>query len=229
MQNYVLNYFKSADDFSVPYYEYIPEENIKSSIVLVYEIFGITSHIHSFANLLAKKGYVVYLPDIFSRIEKGVNLNYDKSGFEKGIKLKEKLGWDYPVMDIVALASLLKQKYKVTCFGFCFGGSIAWRAIQKSFLFDKAVCYYGSSIPEFLDKKINNPTMVHFGELDQGISSEKVERVKKYSEFQNYELLIHEYEGADHGFNCEDRKSYDQKSAELALTRSLQFIDKNYD
>ena len=44
-----LNFFKSADDFSVPYYEYTPEEKIKSAIVLVYEIFGVTSHIHNFA------------------------------------------------------------------------------------------------------------------------------------------------------------------------------------
>ncbi len=220
------NYFQSADNFSMPYYEYLPKKQTKSAIVLVYEIFGYTKHIHNFSNLLADKGYLVYLPDIFSRLENNVNLNYDKTGFEKGIQLKEKLNWDYPVMDVVALAALLKQKYKVTCLGFCFGGSIAWRSIQKSFIFDKAVCYYGSSIPDFLEIKINNPTMVHFGKLDKGIPVEKVQEVKKYLEKQEQELIIHEYADADHGFNCEDRKSFNKKAAELALSRSIKFIDK---
>ena len=78
-----------------------------------------------------------------------------------------------------------------------FGGSIAWRATQKSFLFDKAVCYYGSSIPDFLDMKINNPTMIHFGKLDTGIPPEKVQKVKKYSESIKSELIIHEYDQAN--------------------------------
>ena len=229
MNNENLNYFKSADDFSIPYFEYSPDDNIKSVIVLVYEIFGATKHIHNFALKLASKNYLVFIPDIFSRIEKNVILNYDKNGFEKGINLKEKLGWDYPVMDIVALASLVKQKHKVSCLGFCYGGSIAWRATQKSFLFDKSICYYGTSIPEFLDRKINNPTMVHFGKLDTGIPAEKVEKVKSFSNKQDYELIIHEYDESDHGFNCEERKSYNKESADYALERSLEFIDKNDD
>ena len=64
-----INFFKSADDFSVPYFEYVPDDKIKSAIVLIYEIFGATNHIHKFADKLAKKGYLVYLPDIFSRVE----------------------------------------------------------------------------------------------------------------------------------------------------------------
>ena len=229
MNNLKKNYFKSADDFSVPYFEHFPDQNIKSAIVLVYEIFGATEHMHNFAAKLASKGYLVYLPDIFSRIEIDVKLPYDKDGFQKGISLKESLGWDYPVMDIVALASLLKQKYKVTCLGFCYGGSIAWRATQKSFLFDKSICYYGSSIPDFLDKKINNPTMMHFGKLDTGIPAEKIKKIRNFSEKQNYDLIVHEYDEADHGFNCEDRKSYNEEAADIALERSLKFMEKNYD
>ncbi len=224
-----MNFFTSADDYSLPYFEYEPESQIKSSIIMIYEIFGATNHIHNFASLLADKGYLVYVPDIFHRIEKNINLEYNKSGFDKGLSLKKELGWDYPVMDIVALASLLKHKYKVTCLGFCYGGSIAWRASQKSFLFDKSICYYGSSIPDFLDRKINNPTMVHFGNLDVGIPNEKINKVKKFSKEQSFEIVIHEYEDADHGFNCEDRKSYNKVASLSALERSLDFIEKKND
>mgnify|MGYP001346608494 CR=1 FL=1 len=222
------SYFMSADNFSMPYYEYVPKNKTKSAIVLVYEIFGVTLHMHKFARMLASKGYLVYMPEIFSRLEKNVSLKYNKQGFEKGLSLKKELGWDYPVMDIVALASLIKQKYQVTCLGFCFGGSIAWRASQKSFLFDNAVCYYGTSIPDFLDKKINNPIMVHFGQLDSGIPEEKINAVKSFAIDQNNELIIHVYENADHGFNCEDRKSFHKSASSLSIERSLEFVDKSH-
>ena len=224
-----INYFLSADDVSLPYYKFEPDNEIKSAIILVYEIFGITPHIKNFAKILASKGYLVYVPDIFHRIEKNVNLEYNQEGFKEGLSLKEKIGWDYPVMDIVALGSLLKQKYKVTCYGFCFGGSVAWRASQKSFLFDNAICYYGSSIPDFLDKKINNPVMVHFGKLDSGIPEDKILNVKSFSKDQNFKVEIYEYDGADHGFNCEDRKSYNAEASKSALERSIAFIDNHND
>ena len=196
---------------------------------MICEIFGITDHIHNFAKLLSEKGYLVFVPDIFHRIEKNVNLEYNKEGFEKGLFLKNKLGWDYPIMDIVALSSMLKQNYQVSCLGFCYGGSIAWRASQKSFLFDKAICYYGTSIPDFLDKKINNPAMVHFGKLDQGIPEDRIIKVKQFSKEQQHEVIVHEYEEADHGFNCEHRKSFNEVASKSALRRSLEFIDKSND
>ena len=222
-------FFNSADDVSIPYYEYSPKKDIKSVIILIYEIFGVTKHIHNFAQMLAGKGYLVQIPDIFSRIEKDVNLQYDKLGFERGLYLKKKLGWDFPIMDIVSLAALVKQKFKVSSLGFCYGGSIAWRASQKSFLFDKAVCYYGSSIPDFLDKKINNPVLAHFGKLDKGIPEEKIKSIKDFSKKQNFELQIFEYENSDHGFNCDDRKSYNKPSSVLALKRTLNFIEREDD
>ena len=95
--------------------------------------------------------------------------------------------------------------------------------------FKNAEFHYKKSLEIFSNKKINNPTMVHFGKLDTGIPEEKVQKVKSFSKNQEHDLIVHEYDNADHGFNCEDRKSYNQKSANLALEKSLQFIDKSYD
>ena len=71
--------------------------------------------------------------------------------------------------------------------------------------------------------------MVHFGKLDKGIPEDKVQKVKDFSKNQNHALIVNEYDESDHGFNCEDRKSYNQKAADAALDSSLQFIDKSYD
>ena len=123
------------------------------SIILVYEIFGLTDHIKNVAKEYAENGFLVAIPDIFSRLENNINLPYNKDGFSKGLHLKEKLGWELPVMDIVALAATLRLESNVSVLGYCYGGSLAWLAMQKSFIFEKGICYYGSSIPEFLEFK----------------------------------------------------------------------------
>ena len=53
--------------------------------------------------------------------------------------------------------------------------------------------------------------------------------MKKYSQKQKFKVTIHEYDNADHGFNCEDRKSYNKEASKSALERSLKFIDENND
>ena len=219
--------FKSADGQVLPYFEYKDSNEPEAAIILIYEIFGMTNHIHKLANTLAKNGFIVNVPDIFSRIEKNVSLPYDRNGFDKGIILKEKLGWKIPVMDIVSCAAQLKSSFNVTVLGYCFGGSLGWLAMQKSFIFDKGVCYYGSSISDFLDKNINCPAILHFGKKDKGIPKESIEKIKSYASKQKQNILIHEYEDADHGFNCEDRKSYNKSSAELAFKETLNFIRNN--
>ena len=219
-----LTYFKSADGKEIPSYDFIPDKPVKSSILLLYEIFGATEHIKKTAKMFANKGYLVKIPDIFDRIEKEVILPYNEEGFKKGIRLKNQLGWDLPVMDIVSCAALLKQNNKVTAMGFCFGGSLAWRSAQKSFIFDNAICYYGSSIPEFLDKNLNCPAIIHFGKNDKGIPLHAVEKVKTFSNQQRCDIKIFEYDNAEHGFNCEDRKSYNQEAAKLSINRNFDFL-----
>ena len=216
--------FNSADGQEIPVYEFLPKSSITSSIVLLYEIFGVTEHIKKVSRKLSEKGFLVHVPDIFCRIEKDVCLPYDEIGFKKGIMLKEKLGWDLPVMDIVSCASILKQKYKVSIIGFCYGGSLAWRSVQKSFIFDTAMCYYGSSIPEFIDININCPTLVHFGKEDKGIPTKKVEEVKNFAKKQDYPVKIFEYMNADHGFNCDERKSYNKEASKIAMERNFNFL-----
>ena len=216
--------FKSADGTVLPYFEYKSKDKPESAIVLIYEIFGMTNHIHKLANTFAENGFIVNIPDIFSRIERNVALPYNREGFNKGISLKKQIGWQLPVMDIVSCASQLKENFNVTVLGYCFGGSLGWLAMQKSFIFDKGICYYGSSISEFLNDNINCPAMLHFGKKDKGIPYKSIEKIKAYKSQQQQKVIINEYDNADHGFNCEDRKSYKKDAAELAFKKTLNFI-----
>ena len=77
-----VSFFTSADNVSIPYFEYHPKNNIKSAIVLIYEIFGATNHIHNFAKYLANKNYLVYIPDILTEQKKTV-LEYNQNGLKR--------------------------------------------------------------------------------------------------------------------------------------------------
>ena len=216
---------KSADGHLLPYVQYQPDKNlITKSIILVYEIFGLTSHIKNVALEYAKNGFLVALPDIFSRLENNVSLPYDKNGLTKGLNLKKKLGWDLPVMDIVALAASLKIENNLAVLGYCYGGSLAWLTIQKSFIFDKGVCYYGSSIPDFLLSNLNCQTILHFGKKDKGIPAFSVDKIKEFINKGKNKVELYEYENADHGFNCNDRKSYNKIAAKDAFEKTLNFL-----
>ena len=216
---------KSADDYLLPYLQFNPARNQKyKSIIIVYEIFGLTNHIKNVAEEYAKNGFLVTVPDLFSRLESNINLPYNKDGFSKGLSLKNKLGWDLPVMDIVALAATLRLDSNVSIVGFCYGGSLAWLAMQKSFIFEKGVCYYGSSIPEFLNLNVNCPGLLHFGKKDKGIPPLSIEKIKKYIKKNKNKVELFEYENADHGFNCDERKSYNQIAAKMAYEKTLKFL-----
>ena len=216
---------KSADDYSLPYLQFEPKNNTSNkSIILVYEIFGLTDHIKNVAKEYAENGFLVAIPDIFSRLENNIDLPYNKDGFSKGLHLKKKLGWELPVMDIVALAATLRLEYNVSVLGYCYGGSLAWLAMQKSFIFEKGICYYGSSIPEFLKSNVNCPGMLHFGSDDKGIPIESIEKVKKFINMNTNKIELFVYENADHGFNCNQRKSYNKIAAEKAFEKTIKFL-----
>ncbi len=219
--------FKSADGKIISYYEFKPKSIIKGSLVLVYEIFGFTSHIKALAEDFADQGYIVLVPDLFERKEKNLVLEYNNSGIEKGRMIKNELGFEYPVMDIQFCGSILKQDYNVGLVGYCYGGSLAWRTIQKSYLFDCAISYYGGDIHSLLDISPNCPALLHFGMLDKSIPKEKLEDITKFTESSSKEIELYKYENADHGFNCSDRPSYCEKSAGLAKNRSLAFLNKH--
>ena len=216
---------KSADDYLLPYLQFEPENNIcNKSIILVYEIFGLTDHIKNIAEEYAKNGFLVAVPDIFSRLENNINLPYNKDGFSRGLNLKKKLGWQLPVMDIVALAATLRLERNVSVLGYCYGGSLAWLAMQKSFIFEKGICYYGSSISEFLESPVNCPGMLHFGSEDKGIPIESIEKIKKFINKNKNKIELFTYENADHGFNCSQRKSYNKIAAEQAFDKTIKFL-----
>jgi len=85
-----------------------------------------------------------------------------------------------------------------------------------------SVPYYGGGIPGLASEKPKAPVILHFGERDAHIPVASVEEFKK----AHPELPVYLY-AADHGFNCDQRGSYDAAAAKLARERTLEFLHKH--
>ena len=51
-----------------------------------------------------------------------------------------------------------------------------------------------------------------------------IEKIKKYIKKNKNKVELFEYENADHGFNCDERKSYNQIAAKMAYEKTLKFL-----
>lgn len=213
----------AADGHEYKAYLSVPSGPSKASLIIVQEIFGVNKHIQNLTNNFAARGYATIAPSFFDRIEKDLELDYSSESIDKGKELKSQLDWDKTIMDIRAAATFIRDYGSVGLVGYCMGGSIAWLAATRDSGVNASVSYYGGNIIDFLGEKPQIPCMLHFGEKDSTIPLENVEKI--VNTYQDLDYFI--YEGADHGFNCDLRGSYNADSSRLALERTLAFLEKN--
>lgn len=219
---------KAADGFVFPAYVAQPAGAPKGGIVVLQEIFGVNSHIRAVADGYAAAGYLVVAPATFHRVKQGVELGYSKDDMDAGFALKtavEALPAPGVLQDIQAAVDHARQATgKVGVVGYCWGGLLSWRAACLVEGLSAAVPYYGGGMttPAEAARAPKVPTMAHFGDQDHWIPLDTVEAFKQ----QHPEVEVHIY-NANHGFNCDQRASYNEAAAQLARSRSLAFFAKH--
>ncbi|RCW71201.1 dienelactone hydrolase family protein [Pseudorhodoferax soli] len=220
---------KSADGFSFPAYVAQPAGAPKGAIVVLQEIFGVNSHIRSVADGYAAQGYLAVAPSTFHRVKQGVDLGYTNEDMQAGFALKtavEELPAPGVLADIQAAIDHAGKESgkKVGIVGFCWGGLLTWRSAAELNGLAAAVPYYGGGVTTEAEvaRAPKVPVLAHFGERDHWIPVDTVEAFKK----AHPEVEVHVY-AADHGFNCDQRGSYDAAAAKLALERTLAFFAKH--
>ena len=212
---------KASDGHELAAYVAEPDGAPRGGIVVIQEIFGVNSHIRGVADGFAADGYRVVAPAMFDRIERDVDLGYDPDSIAAGRELKGRMDWDSPLLDIRAAADTLSG-LKTGVVGYCWGGSLAWLSATRLDGLSAAVCYYGGQINDFRDETPKCPVLMHFGTEDASIPMEAVEAIRAAQP----DAAIHIYEGAGHGFNCDQRGSYDAASAATARKRTMAFLAK---
>lgn len=198
-----------------------PEPAGNKALVVIQEIFGVNSHMKRVCDMYASKGYSVVAPALFDRVEKGVELGYEGDDIARGRELRGKVPDEGMLADVAAAKAHVDAASKVSIVGYCWGGSVAWLGNTR-LGFDSSVSYYGGQIVQAKDEKPNGPAMMHFGTEDKSIPMSDVEQIKAAQP----KAEIHVYEGAQHGFCCDDRGSFSEKDCKTANERTLAFFDK---
>jgi len=211
---------KDGHQFSA--YRADPAGTPRGALVVIQEIFGVNHHIRGLADSFAKQGYVAIAPALFDRTQRDVELGYDPAGIETGRNIMLKVPLEGALADVQAAIDYAKSVGKVGVVGYCWGGSLSFLAATRLQGLSAAVGYYGSLVARNAEERPTVPTILHFGEKDQGIPMTDVEKVKQ----ARPDVPVYVYP-AGHGFSCDERGSYDAPSAKLALERTLEFFAKN--
>jgi len=207
------------------------------AVIVLQEAFGVNSHIRDVCKRFAQEGYVAAAPELFHR--QGKNLTFGYGDFQK-IR---------PMLDEVTNARLLKdvkttfqfladhpkvESQKISAVGFCMGGFVATLAALNLPLFKTAGFYAGAMVHERpgvgLKPLINEfdrlkaPLLLLFGDKDQGIPLEDVRVIgEKLDQSQKpHEVVV--YPGAEHGFFCDERPSFNPKAAAEAWKKTLNWL-----
>ena len=217
----------AADGFKSLAYVAEPSGMPKGAIVVLQEIFGVNSHIRGVADGYAAAGYLAVAPSTFDRVERDIQLGYAPNDMTEGMRLKgavEALPAPGVLQDIQAAVDHAARAGKVGIVGYCWDGLLAWRSAEQVRGLAAAVAYYGGGVTVGSEpsRRPAVPTMAHFGEQDTHIPLDSV----KAFEQAHPEVEVHLY-AAHHGFNCEQRGSWNAGAAASALERSLHHFAKH--
>ena len=217
----------AADGFVCPAYLAEPATKPKAAVIVLQEIFGVNSHIRSVADGYAAAGYLALAPATFHRVKPGVDLGYTEADMNAGFALKTAVdalpapGVKQDIQASINYAAKACAGGKVGIVGYCWGGLLTWRAAADLSGLSAAVPYYGGGMTAGDEPARQSacPVLAHFGDQDHWIPLPSIEAFKKAQPG----VQVHIY-AANHGFNCEQRGSYNEAAAKLAKTRTLEFF-----
>ena len=211
----------AADGHSFDAYRADPEGKPYGAVVVIQEIFGVNVHIRDLVERWAAVGYTAIAPALYDRIEKGFETGYEDADIQKGRALKEKANADLAAVmaDVEAARKAVESAGRVGVAGFCWGGFVTYLAACRLPV-QAASGYYGGGIHTVAKESPACPTILHYGEQDQGIPLTDVETVRQAQPG----VAIHLYQ-AGHGFHCDHRGSYDPRAAAIAGMRTVQLFE----
>jgi carboxymethylenebutenolidase len=198
-----------------------PPGKPRAAIVVVQEIFGVNSHIRKVTDGYAADGFVAIAPALFDRVRRSIQLGYSDGEMQEGRGYVKQLKRAEVIADLAAAIAVVRHAGRVGVVGYCWGGTIAYVAACELPI-ACAVSYYGGSTTQELAKHPKCPVMYHFGELDKNIPASDIAKIRAADPKGEFFMYP-----AEHGFNCEQRGSYDAASAKLARERSRAFFVKH--
>ncbi len=209
----------AKDGARIGAYQAEPNGKPRGGIVVLQEIFGVNHHIRKIADGFAMAGYLAIAPAVFDRVAPDAELGYSPADVKQGMEIRARTRLEDTLADIEAAIAAAALAGRVGIVGYCWGGTLAYAAATHLSGLSAAVCYYGSGIAAMAKQQLLAPTEFHFGERDKSIPPADVDKIR--AAHPDSALYIYP---ADHAFNCDERASYDEQSATLAQSRTLEFF-----
>ena len=218
----------SGGDGEFSAYRAGPKDGSAPGLVVIQEIFGVNSFVKLVADHYGEQGFVVYAPDLFWRMEPGVDLS-PETQFEKALEFMGKFDLDKGVEDIQTTITALRGDAacagKVGAVGYCLGGKLAYLTAARTDA-DASVGYYSVQIETLLGEKANisAPLMLHVAGEDGFVPAEAQRAI--HEELDPLDVVtIHDYPDRDHAFARWDHPdAYHEADAKLADGRTLEFL-----
>lgn len=198
-------------------------------VVVLPEVFGVNADMRQTCTELANQGYIAICPDLFWRMERGVELtDQTQAELDKATALYQAFDLDAGVADIVQTVSFARimpsSTGKVGLLGFCLGGLMSFLTTARVGA-DASVAYYPGNADQHLDaaNHIDSPMLVHLAQEDEYIPKEAQRRIAD-ALIGRPLVHLHSYPGCSHAFARHRGLHYDADAALRANERSAAFL-----
>lgn len=205
----------------------VPRSGNGPGLVIGQEIFGVNRTMREVADRYAEEGYVALVPDLFWRIQPGIELGYGEADFQRAFELFQSVDLDLAIDDIDASLETLAARPEVTggdlgFVGFCLGGKLAYLTAARTRV-AVAVGYYGVGIENHLDEAdgIRGRLVLHFAEQDGFCDESTRNRIVTALGGTVSKLETFVYPGVDHAFARPGGDHHHKPSADMAHERTI--------
>ena len=213
-------------DGSFGAYLAVPASTPAPGLVVAQEIFGVNQVMRDICDWLAGEGYAACCPDIFWRIEPGIQItDQSEAEWQRAFELFGLFDVDKGVEDLKTTLAHLRGRPecsgKAGSIGYCLGGKLAFLMATRTDS-DCNISYYGVGLDELLGEagNISTPLLMHVASQDQFVPPEAQDKIKA-GLADHSQVALHVYDGQDHAFARVGGEHYDAAAAELANGRSL--------
>lgn len=202
------------------------------AIVVIQEIFGVNAVMRGICDDLAKQGYLALSPDLFWRIEPGIDItDQSEEEWAKAFELFNAFDVDKGMVDVQATIDAARKlpgaNGKVGAVGYCLGGQLAYLTAARTDA-DAAVGFYGVNLQNLTGEasNISKPLMLHIAGKDEFVPADAQAAI--HAGLDNLtQVTLHDYPDRDHAFARVGGAHFDQADADLANGRTLAFFKAN--
>lgn len=208
-----------------------PTGEAKAAIIVIQEIFGVNPGIRQKCDKLAADGYLAVAPDLFWRIQPGIQLDPDvPEELQQAFDYMGKFDQDAGIRDIEATIRWARSEVaggKVGAVGYCLGGRLAYMTAARTDI-DASVGYYAVGIPDLLREAhaIAHPLMLHIAGADHFVTPDAQQAMHEGLDDHPKVTLI-DHPGVDHGFATEMGARRAPAEAEKADAATAAFFAEN--